>query len=67
MDLHFITFVCKGGRLYELDGRRAGAVDHGPCSPESLLASSCSVIRRFMEVTGSIQFSMMAMTGPQDE
>lgn len=38
--LHFVCFVHRDGRLYELDGRKAGALDHGPTSPETLLEVS---------------------------
>ena len=37
VDLHFAALVCKAGRLYELDGRKAAPVDHGPTSPDTLL------------------------------
>jgi ubiquitin carboxyl-terminal hydrolase L3 len=45
---HFITLVCVGNRLYELDGRKSGPVDHGPTTPETLLKDSCKVVQAFM-------------------
>ncbi len=30
VDLHFIAFVQREGSLYELDGRKAGPINHGP-------------------------------------
>ncbi len=36
------------GQLWELDGRRAGPVCHGPTSRDSLLADSARVVREFV-------------------
>ena len=50
-DRHFICFVHRAGRLWELDGRtldaagRAFPVDHGPSSAESLVEDAATVIR----------------------
>ena len=34
---HFIALVSKGGHLYEMDGRKAGPVNHGPTTDASFL------------------------------
>ena len=36
-DNHFVTFINKGGRLYELDGRKSGPVLHGPTTEVSFI------------------------------
>lgn len=37
VNLHFVAFVCRGGRLWELDGRKSFPVDHGPSNADTLL------------------------------
>jgi ubiquitin carboxyl-terminal hydrolase L3 len=62
---HFLAIVPKDGRIIELDGRKAFAIDHGPY--ESLetfaLEASEKVVRReFMDKDpDEIRFSMMAL------
>lgn len=56
VDLHFVAFVCVAGALYELDGRKAGPINHGPCAPERLLEETARVVRaNFIERSNSIQ------------
>ena len=37
VNLHFVAFVERGSRLWELDGRKGFPVDHGPSSPATVL------------------------------
>lgn len=71
VELHFITFI-KGsdGHLYELDGRRAGPVDLGPCTAENnhLLADDkvAQKVQFYMDNTDDANknnFAIMAL-GP---
>ena len=60
-DLHFSCFVqSANGRLVELDGRRPGPIDHGEVQGD-LLESAVQVIRKYMEISDSIQFNLIAM------
>eukprot|EP00052_Salpingoeca_macrocollata_P034757 m.12571 g.12571 ORF g.12571 m.12571 type:complete len:245 (+) comp6928_c0_seq1:163-897(+) len=62
VDTHFIAFVHSGGHLYELDGRKAGPINHGPSTKDTLLPDACKVIRRFMERDpGEMRFTMVAL------
>ncbi len=40
---------CTAGELWELDGRRAGPVSHGPLSGAGLLHDSARVAKQFMQ------------------
>ncbi|CAE7227458.1 unnamed protein product [Rhizoctonia solani] len=69
-NLHFACFVIAPSpetqekRLIELDGRRAGPVDHGPCEQEKLLESVAKIVKeRYIPVSSSINFSMLSL-GP---
>jgi len=56
---HFVLFVHKGGRLWELDGRKGGPIDVGPSSPQTLLVDSCDAMKQYMERNPeSLRFTM---------
>lgn len=37
------------GKLWQLDGRRAGPVCHGPTTPDSLLGDAARVVKEFVD------------------
>lgn len=47
IDYHFVAFVERGGRLYQLDGRKMGPIDHGPTTADALLTDAAKVCREF--------------------
>ncbi|XP_073123785.1 ubiquitin carboxyl-terminal hydrolase 3 [Henckelia pumila] len=49
VDTHFICFVCVNEKLYELDGRRAGPVLHGPSSASTLLQDAAKIIQKIIQ------------------
>jgi ubiquitin carboxyl-terminal hydrolase L3 len=64
---HFIAFVPAGGRLWELDGRKATPIDAGPTQPGSLLVDACAAVQRFMDRDpGELRFTMVVL-GPAGE
>ncbi|KAI7846271.1 hypothetical protein COHA_000250 [Chlorella ohadii] len=69
VDLHFAAFVCCDGALYELDGRKAAPINHGPCSPDRLLEESVRVVKtNFIERgANSIQFNVIALAATEDD
>ena len=77
-DLHFTCFVQapdpprgevtdqeRGRRLVELDGRRAGPVDRGPCT-DVLRDAMRFVQERYVRQTRNINFSVLALAPPTD-
>jgi ubiquitin carboxyl-terminal hydrolase L3 len=59
--LHFVCFVHKDSNLYELDGRKFAPINHGPTTAESLLQDTCTVVKKYVEATGSIRFNLIAL------
>lgn len=65
---HFVTLVCRQGRLLELDGFKAHPIDHGPSTPESLLEDAVVVLRQFMaRDPEELRFTMLALAPPGED
>ncbi|KAI5645239.1 ubiquitin carboxyl-terminal hydrolase, family 1 domain-containing protein [Phthorimaea operculella] len=66
VNYHFVTFVHKDGTLFELDGRKAFPVSHGPTTPETLLEDASKVCRSFIErEPDNIGFNVVALVKTQ--
>lgn len=63
--LHFVALVHRAGCLYELDGRKKRPINHGPTSPDRLLQDAAVVVRKFVELSNSHNFSLMALSAAQ--
>ncbi|RWS16222.1 ubiquitin carboxyl-terminal hydrolase isozyme L3-like isoform X2 [Dinothrombium tinctorium] len=62
IDYHFIAFVESDGRLYELDGRKAGPVCHGSTTRDTFLEDAAVVCKRFMDnCPNNINFTAVAL------
>ena len=65
--LHFVCLVPVAGTLYELDGRKASAINHGPTGDETFLNDAVGVVRKFFaQGGGNIQFNLIALAGKQE-
>jgi len=60
---HFISYIPVNGRLYELDGLKAGPVDLGACSYENWISVASPIIQeRMLSYTqAEIKFSLLAV------
>eukprot|EP00658_Telonema_sp_P-2_P067173 TRINITY_DN5610_c0_g1_i2.p1 TRINITY_DN5610_c0_g1~~TRINITY_DN5610_c0_g1_i2.p1 ORF type:complete len:191 (-),score=49.01 TRINITY_DN5610_c0_g1_i2:141-713(-) len=51
INLHFVTFVCHRGQLWELDGRAPGPILRSEnCPSEALLTESAKVIQNYIKL-----------------
>lgn len=65
---HFVAFVEASGRLWELDGRKGGPIDHGPTTRATLLDDAITVMRSFMaRDPEEVRFTMLALCAPIEE
>jgi ubiquitin carboxyl-terminal hydrolase L3 len=63
---HFVAFVHKGGRLYELDGSKSFPIDHGATTPETLLEDCAKICKAFMERDpADVNFTVIALATAQ--
>ena len=68
VNTHFICFTEVNGSIYELDGRKASPINHGPSSPETLLSDACRVVKGFMERDeGEHRFTIVALAPTVEE
>jgi len=68
VNLHFIALVHKNGHLYELDGRKPEAVNHGPTKPDTFLNDAAVVCRDFMNRDPKLlQFNIIALAKAEVE
>lgn len=66
MDMHFIAFVEVEGNLYELDGRKKFAVNHGATSSETLLADAAKCCKAFIaRDPDESRFAVVALTASE--
>jgi ubiquitin carboxyl-terminal hydrolase L3 len=62
INLHFICHVVKDGRFFELDGRKPGALDLGPCSEDDLLQRAGARAQEFMKWNpDEVNFTLVAL------
>lgn len=62
VDHHFVAFVHKNGALYELDGRKAFPINHGPTTPDNLLEDAAKICKEFMaRDPNEVRFTVMAL------
>ncbi|KAI0989644.1 hypothetical protein GJ496_002253 [Pomphorhynchus laevis] len=60
-DLHFICYVSNSGRLYELDGRKDGPIDHGECEESQFLKKAIEAIKKYTQDGSEIRFSALGL------
>ena len=61
-DSHFIAFIPKNGRIYELDGQKKCPVDQGVCAEDQFLAKGAGLIKEYMaRDPDNINFSMIVL------
>ncbi|XP_050522088.1 ubiquitin carboxyl-terminal hydrolase isozyme L3 isoform X2 [Daktulosphaira vitifoliae] len=66
---HFVSFVCKDGYLYELDGRKFEPINHGPSTPKTLLEDTVNVVQeKFVAPeSGNIHFTLLALSNCSED
>lgn len=61
-DMHFASFVCVDGKLYELDGRLDDPICHGETIQPHLLKDSCGIVGKWMGAdVDELRFTMLAL------
>ncbi|XP_067003998.1 ubiquitin carboxyl-terminal hydrolase isozyme L3 isoform X2 [Anabrus simplex] len=63
VNFHFVAFVEKDGTLYELDGRKAFPINHGPTARNTLLEDAAKVCQAYMKRDpDELHFTVVALT-----
>lgn len=68
VDSHFVALVKFNEDLYELDGTKAFAINHGKTSEDAFLDDACNVVKKFMERDPeSLGFSLVVLAKKAQE
>ncbi|KAF6201198.1 hypothetical protein GE061_005645 [Apolygus lucorum] len=63
---HFVAFVHRDGDLYELDGRKAFPINHGPTTPDTLVEDAARVMTEIMRKDpDEVRFTVCALTASE--
>ena len=63
VQLHFVAFTAVDGHLYELDGRKSGPVNWGPCQTGELLEKSAVAVKEYMSCDPEeMRFTVVALS-----
>ena len=61
---HFVAFIKKKGKIYELDGLKAGPILHGALDDDNWTEKVLEIIKKRVEhVSSEIRFNLMALVG----
>ncbi|XP_041358026.1 ubiquitin carboxyl-terminal hydrolase-like [Gigantopelta aegis] len=64
---HFVAFINKNGKLFEMDGRKDGPIDHGKTTPDTFLSDAAKVVQQFMKRDpDELNFNVMALVKTKD-
>ncbi|XP_060065228.1 ubiquitin carboxyl-terminal hydrolase isozyme L3-like [Ylistrum balloti] len=67
VNTHFVAFVCKNNKLYEMNGSCDGPIFHQDTTPETLLQDAVVVVKKFMERDPTeVNFTLMALSKQSD-
>lgn len=61
VDHHFIAFVERGGRLYQLDGNKKGPIDLGSSNQETFLNDAAQVCQKIAASNPDAMFTAVAL------
>uniref|UniRef100_T1J3Y3 Ubiquitin carboxyl-terminal hydrolase n=1 Tax=Strigamia maritima TaxID=126957 RepID=T1J3Y3_STRMM len=68
VSLHFVTLVNVDNFLFELDGRKTSAVNHGATTEATFLEDAAKVCKKFIERDPEeVHFSVVALTAAQGD
>lgn len=64
-NLHFICFMEKDNKLYELDGRKEKPIFHGDITSKGFFLDTCEVITKFIQCSSddNVNFNVIALCG----
>ncbi|KAJ3243430.1 Ubiquitin carboxyl-terminal hydrolase isozyme L3 [Chytriomyces hyalinus] len=68
VDLHFIAFVHVGGKVWELDGSKAGPVLHGDAADnDAFVTAAAGVVQKFMaRDPDATRFTVVALAAQEE-
>ena len=64
---HFVAYIQKGGTIWEIDGRRAQPLQKGECAPDQFGVRCAELLKGYVDMDSTCQFSLMALAPNQGD